>query len=63
MDHDVETAFGGAPNGEYILDPNGKIIRKRFWANPKTLRSDLEELIGPVDKITTVDDLAAVFYA
>ncbi len=61
MDHAVETAFGGAPNGEYILDPNGKIVRKRFWANPKTLREDLEELVGPVDKITRVSDLDAVF--
>ncbi len=61
MDHDVEFAFGGAPNGEYILDPQGKIVRKRFWANPNTLRSDLEELVGPVEKITKVEDLPAVF--
>ena len=52
MDNEVETAFGGAPNGEYVLDPEGKIVRKRFWSNPKTLRADLEELIGKVDKIT-----------
>lgn len=61
MDHKVEKAFGGAPNGEYILDPAGKIVRKRFWSNPKTLRSDLEELVGTVDKITRVEDLPTAF--
>ncbi|MFT5300861.1 MAG: hypothetical protein ACI814_001644 [Mariniblastus sp.] len=61
MDHDVENAFGGAPNGEYILDPQGKIVRKRFWSNPKTLRMDLEKLIGKVDKVTTVADLPTAF--
>lgn len=62
MSHDVENAFGGAPNGEYILDPEGKIVRKRFWSNPKTLRSDLEELVGKVDKITQVEDLPTAFH-
>ena len=61
MENDVKMAFGGAPNGEFILDPEGKIVRKRFWSNPKTLRSDLEELIGPVENITRVEDLPAVF--
>lgn len=61
MENDVKMAFGGAPNGEFVLDPNGKIVRKRFWSNPQTLRADLEELIGPVDKITKVDELPAVF--
>jgi hypothetical protein len=61
MDHQVEEAFGGAPNGEYILDPEGKIVRKRFWANPKTLRADLEALVGKVDKITKVEDLPTAF--
>lgn len=61
MDNDVKMAFGGAPNGEFILDPDGKIVRKRFWSNPKTLRSDLEELVGPVEKITKVEDLPAIY--
>ena len=61
MENDVETAFGGAPNGEYIVDPEGVIVRKRFWSNPATLRSDLEELVGKVDKITKVEDLPTAF--
>ena len=61
MENEVQLSLGGAPNGEFVIDPKGKIIRKRFWSNPKTLRSDLEELIGPVDHVTTVDDLPTKF--
>lgn len=57
MDNQVKLALGSAPNGEFIIDPEGKIVRKRFWSNPKNLRSDLVELVGTVEKITTVDDL------
>ena len=38
MTNDVVRAFG-APNGEYVIDPEGKIVRKRFWSNPRTLRT------------------------
>lgn len=61
MDNTVKQAFGGAPNGEFILDSEGTIVRKRFWSNPDTLRRDLGELVGPVDPVTTVDDLPARF--
>lgn len=61
MDNVVKKAFGEAPNGEFILDPEGKVVRKRFWSNPQILRQDLIELVGPVDKVTTVEDLPARF--
>ena len=62
MDNAVKNGFGGAPNGEYVIDPEGKIVRKRFWSNPKTLRSDLEELVGKSETTTKVEDLPARFY-
>ncbi|MDG1872657.1 MAG: hypothetical protein P8J27_02005 [Mariniblastus sp.] len=61
MDNAVKNAFGKAPNGEFVIDPQGKIVRKRFWSNPVTLRRDLEELVGKSKTTTTVDDLPAVF--
>lgn len=61
MENDLAHAVGGAPNGEYILDPAGKLLRKRFWSNPTTLRADLAELIGPVDKPTQVSDINVEF--
>jgi hypothetical protein len=53
--------MGGAPNGEYILDPSGKLIRKRFWSNPNTLRADLVELVGEVENPTQVSDIKVEF--
>lgn len=61
MSNDVKHAFGSPPNGEFVLDPEGKIVRKRFWSDPAVLRADLVELIGPVERITSVSDLPTKF--
>ena len=61
MENDVKYAFGRAPNGEFIIDPEGKIVTKRFWSNPKTLRGDLEKLVGKSETTTKVEDLPARF--
>jgi len=61
MENEVKHAFGRAPNGEFVIDPEGVIVRKRFWSNPRTLRSDLTELVGPVEKPTRVEDLPTRF--
>ena len=57
MKNDVKHALGDAPNSEFIIDPQGKIAIRRSWSNPAELRSDLEKLVGAVDKPTTVADL------
>ena len=57
MDNQIKSAFGGPPNGEFVIDPDGVIVRKRFWSNPIILRQDLEKLVGPVERITKVSDL------
>ena len=61
MENGMKKSLGPAPNGEYIIDPEGKLVRKRFWSDPKTLRKDLESLVGPVDKVTKVEDLDVAF--
>ena len=61
MQNSVKKAFGGAPNGEFILGPDGTILRKRFWSNPKLLRNDLAELVGPSKSVTRVEDVEAGF--
>ncbi len=61
MDNSFKEAFGGAPNGEFVVDADGEIIRKRFWSNPSELRLYLEELVGKSATTTTVDDLPATF--
>ena len=61
MSNEVSAAFGYPPNGEFVLDPEGVIVRKRFWSNAETLRADLETLVGKVEKVTQVADLKKVF--
>ena len=61
MKNDLKTQISAAPNGEYVFDKDGKLVRKRFWSDPNTLRKDLEELVGKVDKVTRVEDLPTRF--
>lgn len=56
MDNMFANAFGGAPNGEFVIDPEGKVVRQRFWSNPVTLRNDLTELVGEVESPTLPQD-------
>lgn len=57
MDNDVKGLFGGVPNCELVVDPEGKVVRRRGWSDPEALRQDLVELIGPVKTRTRVADL------
>ena len=56
MDNRIKHALGGAPNLELVIDPQGRIVRKRNWSSPAKLRSDLETLVGPVVKTTPADE-------
>jgi len=57
MENDLKHAMGSAPNSEWVIDENNVIVRRRDWSSPAALRSDLEQLVGPVDDPTTVDEL------
>lgn len=57
MDNRLKHALGDRPNSDYIIDPAGKIVRKRAWSHPGEVRKDLEKLVGPVAKITKEADL------
>ncbi len=57
MANDAKHVLGNAPNSEFVIDPEGKVIRRRNWSRPAELRKDLEELVGPVEKPTQVADL------
>lgn len=57
MDNALKHAFGNAPNAELVFDPDGNVVRRRGWSDPVALREDLEQLIGPVAKVTLVEDL------
>ena len=57
MDNRLKHALGDRPNSEFIIDPKGKIVRKRAWSHPAQVRKDLEELVGKVDRITREEDI------
>ena len=57
MDNELRTALGEAPNSEFVIGPDGKILAMRVWSEPADLRRDLEEHVGPVAKQTQVSDL------
>ena len=48
IDNRLKHALGDRNNSEFIIDPDGKIVRKRTWSDPEQVRKDLEELVGKV---------------
>lgn len=61
MDNEVKKYFGKAPNGEFVISPEGRVIRKRFWSSAETLRADLEELVGKSSTFTKPTDVETGF--
>ena len=61
IDNMFANAFGGAPNGEFVIDPEGIVVRQRFWSNPVTLRNDLAGFFGAVENPTKPEDALPVF--
>jgi outer membrane protein assembly factor BamB len=57
MSNDLKHALGDAPTSEFVIDPDGRIVRRRAWGNGAQLRKDLAELVGPIDNPTKPDDL------
>lgn len=57
MDNRLKHALGDRANSEFILDPNGVIVRKRAWSHPAEVRADLEKLVGSIEKITKEEDV------
>ncbi|MDA1017629.1 MAG: protein-disulfide reductase DsbD family protein [Planctomycetota bacterium] len=57
MENDLKHALGDRPNSEFVIDPEGTIVRIRGWSSPIDLRNDMEELVGKVEKPTQVADL------
>jgi hypothetical protein len=57
MENNLKHSLGNAPNSEFIIDPQGIVVRSRSWSKPGQVRDDLEELVGPVENSTTIADL------
>jgi hypothetical protein len=57
MDNRLKHALGDRPNSEFLIDPNGKVVRKRAWSHPAAIRKDLEELVGKAGTVTREEDV------
>jgi hypothetical protein len=57
IDNRLKHALGDRPNSEFLIDPQGVIVRKRPWSDPGEVREDLEQLVGPVERITREEDV------
>ncbi len=57
MSNDLKIALGEVQNAELLIDPEGRVARRRAWSDPDELRRDLEQLVGPVEQPTRVADL------
>jgi hypothetical protein len=57
LDGKIVKALNSAPNAEFVIDAEGKIVYRKFWHDPAALRTFLEEKVGKVDKPTQVADL------
>ena len=55
--NDLKHSLGNAPNSEYLIDPEGNVLKKRSWSDPDQLRKDLAEILGAVKNPTRVADL------
>jgi len=47
MDNTLQKTFGGMPNMEFVIGPDGKLLASWDWANPNKLKQFLEENVGP----------------
>ena len=57
LSNDLKHAFGDRNNSEFVIGADGSFKAVRNWSDPAAVRKDLEEMIGPVDKLTSVADL------
>ena len=57
MQNEFKQALGGAPNSQFVIDPEGKIISASSWSNPAGLRETLAGLVGEVIPPTTIEEL------
>lgn len=57
LENDLKHALGDAPNSEFVIDPQGKLVVARRWSDPQQLRKDLEAKVGRIERATTIADL------
>lgn len=57
MENTLKHGLGNAPNSEFIINAQGKVMQRRAWSDPEALRVDLEQLVGIPNSHTRIEDL------
>ena len=47
MENTLQKTYGGMPNMEFVIGPDGTLLASWDWANPNKLKQFLEENVGP----------------
>ncbi len=55
--NELKKRLGGLNNSEFIINPEGKVVKLRDWSSPQQLRADLEEFVGPLENVTNENSL------
>ena len=59
MDNSFAKEMGSLPNSDFIIGPDGTIVKRHAWSNTERLRSHLTELVGEVDRKIPLEALPA----
>ena len=57
MENELKEMYVWASNPEFIFAPDGTVVHREPWSRGSTLREQLEKLVGPSAKVTTIADL------
>lgn len=57
MDNEMKEYCVMAPNAQFVFDSEGKILHRASWGRGSSMREWLSNLVGPSDKVTTVEEL------
>lgn len=57
MANDAKHTLGDAPNSEFVIGPDGKVLQARRWSRPEELRADLGKLVGEVENPTSIEEV------
>ncbi|MQY57579.1 hypothetical protein GH140_05235, partial [bacterium] len=47
MENTLQKTYGGMPNMEFVIGPDGTLLASWDWANPNKLKQFLEDNVGP----------------
>lgn len=57
MENELKEMYVWASNPEFIFAADGTVVHREPWSRGTTLRQQLEKLVGPSARVTTIADL------